>query len=437
MTLLERETIFNTLFCLLQQTNSRNEKETALAHFRYEYPELEDDLNYIFETLAGRHPIGWTFTPRVDFAVSSPPMFRTIKECIQACEKLTPKTVENTMRLEALLNGVGLTLKEIVNRTLRLGIGSSQLEKSDVTPMLAKKYEGQRLDTTVFVTEKLDGNRCVARHDGEKWGFTSRSGKPMHVNFDMTGIDTDFIYDGEVMSTPQTALSRARYTAVIANLDLTEFSYDTKDSQLMFNTTSGLINRYGSKKGLVYNVFDIISDLPYHERRELLESIDTSYTTDVRILPVLYTGTDNIIVNSLLDAIVQMGGEGVMLNMNDRKYENRRSDALLKYKLVQYMDLIVLDIRPGTGKYEGQVGALECYIKTEDGKMIMCDVGTGLSDAQREQWSIDESEIIGHIIQVGYHELTQDRDCLGTEMYSMRFPRLIKVRGDKIDTSEF
>ena len=61
MNLLERFTIFDFLFEELTDTNSRNDKELIINTFKKDYPELQDDLNYIFETLAGKHPIGWTF----------------------------------------------------------------------------------------------------------------------------------------------------------------------------------------------------------------------------------------------------------------------------------------------------------------------------------------------------------------------------------------
>lgn len=436
MNILERCSKVSNLFYELQRTNSRTTKENMVEYFKYVNPDLQDDLNYIFETLAGKHPIGWTYTWRPMHEIALPP-YHTIKECIQACEKLAPKTFVNTYALETTLGAIGIYLEDIVNRKLRLGIGNSQLDKTDLTPMLAKKYEGQLLRDDVFVTEKLDGNRCVAHYDGEKWCFTSRSGKPLNVNFNMTGMNTDFIYDGEVMSLQQTLLSDARHGFIKNNLPLSKFGYDTKKSQLLFNEASGLINRHGEKSGLVYNIFDVINDKAYAVRRELLSTVDLSNTENVRILPVLYTGKDNNKVNNLLDMIVQMGGEGIMLNVHNRCYDHKRSDALLKYKQVQFLDMYVLGIAYGSGKYSDVVGALNCYLMTEDGKEIVCDVGTGLSDAQREQWGFDNNLIIGKIVQVGYHELTQDRNLVGTKMYSLRFPRLMKVRDDKNETSEY
>lgn len=432
----ERIAVFELLFDALQSTRSRLEKEREVKVFLAAYPELKEDWIYILETLDGKHPIGWTFKPIVATTTKPPRMFNTVKEMIQYCEDTVDKTIISTTNKELGIGYNGIFLAPIVNRTLRLGIGKSLLEKSDIAPMLAKKYEGGFLTGDFVVTEKLDGNRCVAAFntDRNKWEFYSRSGKPMKVDFDMTGLDTGLIYDGEVMSTDQTDLSIKRYESILND---TDFAHETFDAQLQFNRTSGLINRHESnKKGLVYNIFDIIDSDKYVNRRETLATLDVR-SADVRILPTLYIGDDVKVIKALLGRMTQMGGEGIMLNRINRNYEHKRTDALLKYKQVQFMDMKVTDVYDGTGKYAGLVGGLTCILNTDDGKIITCDVGSGLSDVQRMKWAIDPSLIIGKIVQIGYHELTQREENIGTNTYSLRFPRLIKVRTDKSETSEF
>lgn len=442
MTLNERTQIFDFLFDTLQSTNSRLAKEQAVKIFEQTYPELKEDWTYILETLDGKHPIGWTFAARfrgVDTLREPTPYMdgiHTIKKMIQLCESAQDKTFATTSRIENTIGIYGDFLAPIVNRTLRLGIGKSLLAKTSITPMLAKKYEGGFLRDDVVITEKLDGNRCIAVYNKDtcRWEFYSRSGKLMKVDFDMSGFDTGLIYDGEVMSEAQTLLSMKRYESILND---TDFAHATFDAQLMFNKTSGLINSHGTnKKGLVYNVFDVINPGSYQDRRELLSSLNVS-GNDVRILPTLYVGNDKQVINSLLGRMTQMGGEGIMLNCIDRGYEHKRSDALLKYKQVQFMDMRVTGWYMGTGKYAGYVGGLNCMLETANGEIITCDVGSGLSDAQRMTWACNPSLIVGKIVQIGYHELTQSEENHGTNLYSLRFPRLIKVRTDKTDTSEF
>lgn len=439
MNLNERVKFFDNLFDLLQSTSSRNEKEFIIKNeLKDKDLSVHEDWKYILEVLDNRHPIGFTFVPKPNEPQTAYVLchYNTIKDLIEPLTKLPDHTEQRIGLAEFYLGDFGCFIEPIVNRTLRLGIGKSLLSKTDTTPMLAKKYEPMGiLHQDMAVTEKLDGNRCIAAWDGEKWNFTSRSGKPMKVNFDMTGMPTEFIYDGEVMSVEQSKLSARRTYNVLRGGD--EPLVSTEDAQLLFNKTSGLINRKGPKSGLIYNVFDIISDLKYIDRRDRLEWVEQEKETDeVRIIPLLYIGTDVDIIDRLLDRIVQYGGEGIMLNVYNRGYEHKRSDALLKYKQVKTMDMRVTGIAYGTGKYEGQIGALKCYIRTEDGKEVICEVGTGLSDTQREQWARTH-EIVGKIVQVGFHELTQNREYIGTKVYSLRFPRLISVRKDKDETSEY
>ena len=427
MNIQDRINVFEILFEELQDTNSRIDKEQIIKTFEKNYPELKEDWTVILETLDGKYPIGWTFQPADKMYKDC--TFEKVASMIRYLFnfKDTPGglTAENRRIAERTIGEHGSFIAPIVNRTLRLGIGKSLLAKSDLTPMLAKKYEGQSLRDDVYVTEKLDGNRCIASHDGNKWKFKSRNGKDMKVNFDMTGLPTEYIYDGEVMSAEQTTRSIDRCNAIINRRG--KF-LKTGDEQELFSKTSGIINSHAVQKDIVYNIFDIVSDLPYSSRREILDEIGVRLSR-VRVIPVLYVGRTTERINELLDKMCAMGGEGIMLNLANRPYEHKRTDALLKYKQVQYCDMRVIDVFEGKGKYEGMCGGLICYMITDDGREITCEVGTGLSDQQRWDWGRDKTQIIGKIVEVGYHEITH--------LSSLRFPRLIRVRDDKEETSEY
>lgn len=441
MNLNDRIIVFEKLFEDLQLTSSRNMKERLVSIFLNDYPELTDDWYMILETLDGKHPLGFTYDyPQLDQCKMTGDYdmdnYHTVQDLIE--QLLWPKerrdlSTESIYDTMLMVSGYSDFLAPIVNRTLRLGIGKSLLEKNSLTPMLAKKYENI-LTEDVAITEKLDGNRCLAYYDGEKWCFQSRNGKPMKVDFDMNDLPTDLIFDGEVMSEEQTKASIKRCRAILFRESILE---DYHDGQILFNKTSGLINSHATNKNLVYNIFDIVDDkLSYKERRDMLNKIHPTSNT-IRILPVLYVGRDKNRINELLDVISKMKGEGVMLNLLSKPYEHKRTNGLLKYKEVYYLDMKVVNIFEGKGKYEGMCGGITCLLETDDGKRISCEVGSGLSDEQRINWWMNEEKITGKIVEIAYQCLSQDSSSIGTKNYSLRFPRLIRVRDDKSETSEY
>ena len=417
----------------IQGTDSRNEKEAIINRM---VPDVKDDFYYILEILDGKHKLGYTFVDRynktehsltdVTFRQFISPLFRPSID-----HDLSESYIYKCC---AQVDDFNEFIEPIVNRTLRLGIGRSMLVKDATAPMLAKKYEGQKLiPDDFYITEKLDGNRCIAKFVDGEWTFTSRNGKPMNVDFNMAGLDTNFVYDGEVLSPEQTAASIRRAQGIYDKLNAGEF-----------NATSGLINSKAKNKQLVYNIFDIQEyGMPYRDRRRALNEMmfqqDMS-NGEVRILPTLKVynkSIDDAGLNELLSDIVKSGGEGLMVNTGSGLYVPKRTDDLLKVKQVQTMDMKVVDTELGTGKYFLCVGTLYCEATLPNGDKISCAVGTGLSDEQRTRWAMYPMEIIGKIVEVSYFSLSQSKTSYGTTMYSLRFPRLKKVRTDKNETSTF
>ena len=434
----ERIHILNCIFDDLIGTSSINDKRNIVNSIP---PEVKEDFEYIVECLNGMHVFGYKYYP-CDLKGDRRNNDNTIKEVLEFLQepiKQKNSTESNIARYLSQTYQWAEFLEPIVNRELKLGIGRSILPKDGLSPMLAKKYEGSVRPTQggYYITEKLDGNRCIARFDGEKWIFTSRNGKIMNVNFNMEGLPKEFVYDGEILAPNQVAMSSDIYDIIVNGSKLENCDKSS------FNSTSGLINRHSLDKNLIYNIFDImIDDVQYKYRRKALDVIQLDITnTNVRILPVLaqYETKQELEDNAdwILNHIVKRGGEGLMINLGGGLYNHKRTDQLLKYKEVQTMDMEVTNILPGSGKYFGQVGALHCYTKTADGKVYICDVGSGLTDTQRLRWAINRDEIIGKIVEVAYFSTSQSKDSTGSDVYSLRFPRLKSVRKDKVTTSEY
>ena len=80
-----------------------------------------------------------------------------------------------------------------------------------------------------------------------------------------------------------------------------------------------------------------------------------------------------------LKAIIDEGGEGLMLHRKTARYESGRSHDLLKLKPFTNGEATVIGYRPGQGKFAGQVGSLK--VRTDQGMVFY--IGSGLSHEQR------------------------------------------------------
>lgn len=430
ITLGQRINILEQVCFDLQQTTSRLEKERIISTIP---DEVKDDWQYILEILAGKHKLGYTYDEYVTPHRPQDSMAEiTFKQYISPLYEPLRSNNFTQLNCYQAMQSCGYAtdfIASVVNRTLRLGIGPSQLPKDGLAPMLAKKFEDAKLqDDIYYITEKLDGNRCIAKFDGTKWLFISRNGKPLKVDINMGDLPTDVIYDGELLSYQQTTDSNNAYLHLMNGKAIQKY-------QGKFNTTSGVINSKSNNKDLVYNIFDVMTDDLYFERRKYLDSLNP-HTKSVRILPVLtYCNANHQnVITSLLDEMTSAGAEGLMLNYAYGKYEHKRTNDLIKVKNTYTMDMLVKDWEYGTGKYDGMLGALCCEAIT-DGKRIEAKIGTGISDAQRELWASDPTLIVGKIVEVSYFSMSQSSGTYGTKLYSLRFPRLKQVRYDKNITS--
>ncbi|WP_228720749.1 DNA ligase [Nitrogeniibacter mangrovi] len=106
---------------------------------------------------------------------------------------------------------------------------------------------------------------------------------------------------------------------------------------------------------------------------------------------------DRAALAAWLAAVIDQGGEGLMLHRADAPYLTGRSDVLLKLKPWQDAEGIVVAQLPGQGRLAGMLGALE--IRLADGRHLR--LGTGFTDAQRRH-----PPPLGTQVTFRYHGLT-------------------------------
>jgi len=122
---------------------------------------------------------------------------------------------------------------------------------------------------------------------------------------------------------------------------------------------------------------------------------------------------------------LEKGYEGVMIKDPDGLYECKRSALMLKMKPFIEVSLEVKDVEEGTGKYEGTLGALVCE-GTDTGKFIKVNVGSGITDEQRDEFWKQKKDIIGNIVEIRADVISKNQD---DDHYSLRFPRFLSFRG--------
>ena len=110
-----------------------------------------------------------------------------------------------------------------------------------------------------------------------------------------------------------------------------------------------------------------------------------------------------------------------MLFRSTGKWEDKRTKSQIKFKGELECDLKIVGVQPGTGKYEGMLGAILC--ESKDG-VVKVSVGSGFNDTHRKTYG---EELIGKIVAVKYNARITNKQ--GEE--SLFLPIFVEVREDK------
>lgn len=133
---------------------------------------------------------------------------------------------------------------------------------------------------------------------------------------------------------------------------------------------------------VTYVVFDLLElagtatvGLPYHRRRELLESLELAGPHWQVSPAVTGSGPD------ILEASRRLGLEGVVAKRLASPYRpGRRSDEWLKIKNMRTQEVVIGGYTVGDGRREATFGALLVGIPVDDGLAYAGSVGTGFDD---------------------------------------------------------
>jgi len=267
---------------------------------------------------------------------------------------------------------------------------------------------------------KLDGVRCIiiVYPDGRANMFT-RNGKELtnfpHIVAQMQqmaqSMEHAWVFDGEVMSASFQDLMRQVHR---------KSGVQSQDAVLYLFDNLSLEEFRAGQSDTAQQVRSQVLQTWYAEFESMLPNVKILdwHTVD------LDTESGRQQFNRINRQAIAGGYEGIMLKDLAAGYECKRSANWLKLKPVITLDLTVTAVEEGTGKNQGRLGALICQ-GSDDGKQIYVNVGSGFSDAERDQIWQAGSAVIGQIVEVKADAVTQNQD--GT--HSMRFPRFERWRG--------
>lgn len=279
-------------------------------------------------------------------------------------------------------------------------------------PMLANKYDDLKNNTNFFdgtwgSQRKMDGLRLII----SRKGAFARQGKSVatvaHITealapvfdwFEKSFGHTNVVFDGE--------LYNHRFKD-----DFNELVSIAKKQE---PTEEELVE---CRKFLQFHVYDIggspIGNLGYSSRhawfakiREEFENIEPL----VKFLPndLFRTQED---LDKLYEMYLEEGFEGQMLRKLTAKYQNKRTNDLLKRKTFIDCELKIVGVNEGKGNRSGQVGAfvlaLEWEAKDRDGNPVYTVNGTpkGTNKYRRQLW-LNRDKLIGKSVTLRYFNLT-------------------------------
>lgn len=358
--------------------------------------------------------------------------FNDIFECCEYLSRLRSMDDATLRQIKTLLDMKYPDQEEkelymqLLSKTVRLGITGKTINK--IIPNLIPEWEVQqaypvdkyplKVGTEFWLTQKLNGARATL-YEGQ---LLARSGMP---------------YKGLEHITD--ALSWLRVAGFVADGELTLKDKGSLSDNEAFRVATGVLNSDSVNKTVIcYTIFDMIPvkdfdalkpQVTYKYRRDILNQFaDRIADTDgaVKVLPVLYHGTDQSKIEELLEQMVREDKEGLMIN-TDAPYRRTRHKGILKVKRFYTMDLPIIRCEEGTGRLSGTLGAFVLKYKENEVK-----VGSGFTDEQREQFWNNRDDMEGLLCEVKYKEISQDK---GTGLESLQFPVFVGIRTDKTEVS--
>jgi DNA ligase-1 len=315
----------------------------------------------------------------------------------------------------------------ISEKTLNKVLGKTEWKIPVFTCQLAQDSgdHPSKMKGTKRLEGKLDGVRVLAVVTRNTVNLYSRNGKPFdnfpqieeaisqiagkfaRANF---GTEMRIVFDGEIVGKSfQDLMKQAQRKS---NVKTDNMVYHIFDWMPMAEFEMGFCNSQQRKR------------TEWLEAQRTLIETQPCLQVTKGILVDLDTSDGQDQLRRYADDAVAQGLEGIMIKEWEAPYECRRSSFWMKWKPTITVDLNIVGFEEGTGRNAGRLGAIICEGVDND-RCINVNVGSGLSDANRDEYWSARDQLLGDVIEVEADAVTQNQD--GT--YSLRFPRFVRFRG--------
>ena len=268
-----------------------------------------------------------------------------------------------------------------------------------------------------IIEYKYDGVRVIAIVQNGSATLYSRNGKLLtnfpHIEEALSKPEyNDTVFDGEVMSDDFQSLMKQvhrksgaqtedAYLALFDVLSLDEFQEGEGSQDAMERKLA--LEEYRDVEDCIKVVDYWVVNFDKPEGQELFDDLNKT--------------------------ALEKGYEGLMIKPTHDIYKCKRSHAWLKVKPFIEVTLSVVDVEEGTGRNEGKLGALVVEGE-DDGKFFRLNVGSGLTDENREVFWEAKDQLIGQLVEVRADAATKSQDS--DDVWSLRFPRFKTFRGFEV-----
>lgn len=275
---------------------------------------------------------------------------------------------------------------------------------ADIRPMLAKSFEDREdkliIGASIYLQPKLDGIRCIAKKENGKVGLFSRNGKPItatpHIAEELkVSMKDGEIWDGELY---HPKLEFNEITALTRTKEPTE----------------------GSEQ-IEYHIFDVVADGTYEKRfaTKIFKLPDPSHLKLVEVVPTTY---NRQVIDRYHKIWTKQGYEGLIIRLAEqKKYEQKRTSALIKYKTFLDDEFKIVGYEEGTpgSKLDGALSAFILEIKTENGIETFKAKPDGSLEQSKKLWE-EREQWIGKKVKTKFQALSK---------YGIpRFPIIVGLR---------